>query len=214
MRTRTLSILLIAALGMVGVSSARADQKPSEPRSSHDDTQSMVTTGKARLGIIALEISPELRAHLGAPSDRGVLIDAVQPDSPAARAGLRVGDVVTDVDGSATSSASDVLGAMADRKKGDEIAVTAIRNSKRVELHARLDSDPGPVGQSRRFQRFDQLPQLPGDGNGWFRFDGNSQDMQRAIDELRKRMEQLERRFEHSSPGGRNLERTGELTRI
>jgi C-terminal processing protease CtpA/Prc len=208
MRTRTFSILLVAALGFIGVATAHADQKPSEPRSSHDEAQSMVTTGKARLGIIALEISPELRAHLGAPSDRGVLIDAVQPNTPAARAGLRVGDIVTDVDGAATSSASDVLGAMADRKKGDEITVIAIRNGKRVELRARLDSDPGPA--TRQFQRFDQLP----DGNGWFRFDGNSQDMQRAIDELRKRMEQLERRFDHSSPGGRGLEHTGDLTRI
>src|SRR5689334_21984389 len=178
MRTRTFSILLVAALGMVGVSSARADQKPSEPRSLHNDTQSMVSTGKARLGVIALEIGPELRAHLGAPSDRGVLIDMVQPDSPAARAGLRVGDIITDVDGTATSSASDVLGAMADRKKGDEITVMAIRDGKRVDLRARLDSDPGPAVSSRRFREFDQLP---GDGNGWFRFDGNSQDMQRAI---------------------------------
>src|ERR1041384_8579316 len=145
MRKRTLSFVLIAVLCGFGVSRARPHQSPSAPRTApHDDVQ-VTVTGKGRLGIVALPISPELRAHLGAPRDRGVLIDAVQPDSPAARAGLRVGDIVTDVDGSATSSASDVLGAMADRKKGDEITVIAIRNGKRVELRARLDSDPGPA---------------------------------------------------------------------
>jgi membrane-associated protease RseP (regulator of RpoE activity) len=201
--------LLIAALGAVGVASARADQRPSEPRSHHGDTQVMVTNGKGRLGITALQISPELRAHLGAPGDRGVLVDAVLPDSPAARAGLHVGDIVTDVDGDPTSSASDVLGAMSDRKKGDEVAVVVIRDRKRVELRARLDSDPGPSWQGRRFQGFQQLP----DGGGWFPFDGNSQDVQRAIDELRKRMEQLEQRLDRQAPGGHGFEHTGELKR-
>jgi len=205
MRTRTMSILLIAALGMVGAASARADDKPSEPATPQGEAQIMVT-GKPRLGIAALQISAELRAHLGAPSDRGILIDAVQPDSPAARAGLQVGDIVTDVDSAATKSASDVIGAMADRKKGDQVTIAAIRDGKRVELRARLDSDPGPALQSKRFEGFDRLP---GDGNGWFRFDGNSQDMSRAIDELRQRMEQLERKLDHSPPGSRHIEHTG-----
>jgi membrane-associated protease RseP (regulator of RpoE activity) len=195
MHKRTLSFLLIAVLCGIGVSQARADQSPSAPRtpSPHDDVQVTVTSGKGRLGIVALQISPELRAHLGAPRDRGVLVDAVRPDSPAARAGLRVGDIVTDVDGAATKSASDVLDAMTDRKKGDEVAIVAFRSSQRVDLRARL-GDPGPrwQSQSRSFRGF---PGMPDDMNGWFRFDGTPDDMHGAIDELRKRMEELERRL-------------------
>lgn len=209
MRTRTMSILLIAALGMFGAATARADDKPSEPATPRGEAQIMVT-GKPRLGITALQISAELRAHLGAPSDRGILIDAVLPDSPAARAGLRVGDIVTDVDGAAAKSASDVVSAMADRKKGDQVNIVAIRDGKRLDLRARLESDPGPAWQTRQFEGFNGLP---GNGNGWFRFDGNPQDMSRAIDELRQRMEELERKLDHTPPGSRHLEHTGDPTR-
>lgn len=205
MRIRTLSFVLIAVLCGFGVSRARADQSPSAPKTApHDDVQVTVTS-KGRLGIVALPISPELRAHLGAPRDRGVLVDAVRPDSPAAHAGLRVGDIVTDVDGDATRSASDVLNAMSDRKKGEEVPVVAFRSGQRVELRARLDSDPGPVwqSQSRSVRGF---PGMPDDMNGWFRFEGTPDDMHSAIEELRKRMEDLEHRLGQQQqpklPGG------------
>lgn len=199
MHTRSLRFLLIAVLCGIGVSSARAEQAPAAPRATapHDDVQVTVTAGKGRLGIVALQISPELRAHLGAPRDRGVLIDAVRPDSPAARAGLQVGDIVTDVDGDATKSASDVLDALSDHKKGDQVTVVALRSGQRVELRARLDSDPGSTWQSRSFRGFQGMPD---DLNGWFRFDGAPDDTHGAIEELRKRMEELEHRFQQQQP--------------
>jgi hypothetical protein len=45
---------------------------------------------------------------------------------------------------------------------------------------------------------------MPDDRNGWFRFDGSPDDVHGAIEELRKRMEELERRFgqQPSVPGG------------
>jgi membrane-associated protease RseP (regulator of RpoE activity) len=203
MHTRSLRFLLIAVLCGIGFSTARAEQSPAAPRPTapHDDVQ-VTVTGKGRLGIVALQISPELRAHLGAPRDRGVLVDAVRPDSPAARAGLRVGDIVTEVDGDATRSASEVLDALGDRKKGDEVSIVALRSGQRVELRARLDSDPGPTWQSRSFRGFQGMPD---DLKGWFRFDGtpddlHGADMKGAIEELRKRMEELEHRFQQQSP--------------
>lgn len=199
MRTRSLSFLLIAVLCGIGISSARAEQNSSAPKATapHDDVQVTVTAGKGRLGIVALQISPELRSHLGAPRDRGVLVDAVRPDSPAARAGLRVGDIVTDVDGDATKSAPDVLDALSDRKKGDEVTIVALRSGQRVELRARLDSDPGPTWQGRSFRGFQGMPD---DMNGWFRFDGAPDDMRGAIENLRKRMEEMEHRLQQQSP--------------
>ncbi len=205
MRKQSLSFLLIAVLCGIGISSAYAEQSPSaaKPAPRQDDVQVTVTAGKGRLGIVALQISPELRAHLGAPRDRGVLVDAVRPDSPAARAGLRVGDIVTDVDGDATKSAPDVLEALSDRKKGDDVTVVAFRSGQRVELRAKLDSDPGPTWQSRSFHGFQGMPD---DMNGWFRFDGTPDDMHGAIEELRKRMEALEHRLGQQQqpkvPGG------------
>lgn len=198
MHKRSLSFLVIAVLCGIGISSAHAEPSPPTPRAApHDDVQVTVTAGKGRLGIVALPISSELRAHLGAPRDRGVLVDAVRPDSPAARAGLRVGDVVTDVDGDATRSASDVLGALGDRKNGDEVAVVAFRSGQRVELHARLDTDPGAAWSAKSFR---ELQGMPDDVNGWFRFNGAPDDLRGTIEDLRKRMEQLEQRLGQQHP--------------
>ena len=110
MQTRMISALLAAVLASgAGVVAAQPHQH--------------VSPSRARLGVAALSISPELRTHFGAPADRGLLVDAVQPESPAARAGVHVGDVVTDVDGDAASSTSDIVSALSDRKHGDHVAV-------------------------------------------------------------------------------------------
>jgi S1-C subfamily serine protease len=107
MRTRILTAVFVAVLGG-GIAAAGpiAKTHPSAP---------VPAVSKGRLGFAALPISPALRAHFGAPDDRGVLVDRVRPDSPAAHAGLQVGDVVTDVDGDAATSARDVIEALSDR---------------------------------------------------------------------------------------------------
>lgn len=141
---------------------------------------------RARLGIAALSISPELRKHFGAPADRGVLVDAVLPDSAAARAGVHVGDIVTDVDGDAAGSASDIVEAMSDRKKGDDIAVDVIRDHNHVELRAKLAAD-APAADT-----------LPDDLDSWFQFD----DPHGAFEQLRKQMHELEEHAKSSMPHG------------
>jgi len=139
---------------------------------------------KGRLGFMALAISPELRAHLGAPDDRGVLVDGVRPDSPAAHAGVHVGDVVTEVDGAPARSASDVIQALSDRKTGDEVAIDAIRAGKRVELHARLESDPAPQATSSLA--------LPDDLDSWLEFKGGDGDMRDIFEEMQRHLRELQ----------------------
>jgi len=52
------------------------------------------------LGLRVVETTPALRAHYGAPEDAGVLVVRIEPDTPAARAGIRVGDVLIRFGGS------------------------------------------------------------------------------------------------------------------
>jgi serine protease Do len=51
------------------------------------------------LGIIPQELTPEMAKALDIPNARGVAITQVEPNSPAAKAGLKVGDVITAVNG-------------------------------------------------------------------------------------------------------------------
>jgi S1-C subfamily serine protease len=55
------------------------------------------STSKGRLGVMVMSLTPELRKHFGAPDDRGVLVAHVEPDTPAAKAGVEVGDVIAPI---------------------------------------------------------------------------------------------------------------------
>lgn len=77
---------------------------------------------------------PELRKHFGAAADRGILVGRVEPRSDAEAAGLRVGDVIVEVRGSAVTSAGDVLSALGSVKQGDTVALTVVRDGRPREL--------------------------------------------------------------------------------
>jgi serine protease Do len=66
-------------------------------------TKGKVTRGF--LGITPQELTPEMAKAFGVPNTHGVAVATVVPDSPAAKAGLKVGDVITAVNG---TSADDV----------------------------------------------------------------------------------------------------------
>jgi serine protease Do len=177
MRTSILSALLVAALGG-GLAVAGPSQSPSNPPS---HVQAM---SKGRLGFAALPMSDQLRAHFGAPDDRGVLVNVVRPDSPASRAGLQVGDVVTDVAGAPATSTADIIATLADHKKGESVTIAAIRDGKHLELHARLETDPqsdasNPTPFPNGFER-------------WFDSHGDMPDMREMFQHMQRHMHELE----------------------
>lgn len=181
MRKQLIPVLLVSTLLGVGVGVPPAKSAPATPPTNPGPhVMHFRSSQKGRLGIVVLAISPELRTHFGAPDDRGVLVDAVRPDSPASRAGLLVGDVVTDVDGAATTDARDVLEALTDRKKGDAVTITLMRDGKRAELTARLENDPQQAADSF---------------GGWFKFNGDADDLQRSFEEMEQHMRELQRQF-------------------
>jgi membrane-associated protease RseP (regulator of RpoE activity) len=212
MKLRTTTLLL--TLGLCATAVAAPDQKRSDQAPpTADDVHVTVTASRGRLGVAVIEIGEELRTHFGAPADRGVLVDRVRPDSPAARAGLQVGDVVVDIDGDAARSATDMLDAMSDRKKGEQVSLDVIRDGKHMQLTATLDDNPGP-----RWQTFsgslDKLDKMMPGTFGWkfgstekgfpkdFRwlFEGPKaaadSDLEKQLDDARKRIEQLEERLD------------------
>lgn len=207
MRLRTTTLLLI--LGLCATAAAAPDQKRSdESTPSLDDMHVTVTAGRGRLGLAVIEIGDQLRTHFGAPADRGVLVDRVRPDSPAAKAGLQVGDVIVELDGAAAHSVSDMLDAIGDRKQGDHVSIAAIRDGKQIQLTATLDDDPGP-----RWQAFGGvekgLPRSFGWDFGSFekampkelrRFFESAKtgdaDLERQLEQARERIESLEHRLD------------------
>lgn len=78
-------------------------------------------------------------------TDEGVEINSVMEGSPAERAGLRAGDLITSVDGRDLTDPESRGGLLDDKKPGDRVRFTVIREGKEERLRARLDSHPGRV---------------------------------------------------------------------
>lgn len=93
---------------------------------------------KTWLGVSLLDVTPELRAWLGAPRETGVLVSEVAPDSPAAKAGLRAGDVILALDGKEADSASDLRRGLRDKKGGDPARLEVVRDKGRQTIVATL----------------------------------------------------------------------------
>lgn len=95
------------------------------------------------IGVRLVEITPELRAHYGAPRDAGVLVSEVESDSPAARAGVQVGDVITEVDGERVDWTGDLSRAVRRKNAGETVELDVIRGRASRKLSVTVEERKG-----------------------------------------------------------------------
>lgn len=99
---------------------------------------------RTHLGVHLLEITPELREHFGAAADAGILVSAIAEDSPAADAGIAVGDVLVAIGDSEITRASQVLRELAHRGEGETVTVGLVRDRRSLTVEATLAARPRP----------------------------------------------------------------------
>jgi len=88
------------------------------------------------LGVGLTDLTPELRDHFGVDNDYGVLVNRVEEDSPAAGAGLQVGDIITLVDGKEISGSHQIALAVRQKEEGDLIDLEVWRDGRPTTLTA------------------------------------------------------------------------------
>lgn len=98
-----------------------------------------VIRSRAFLGVNLLEIEADLAAYFAVKAGEGVLITGVEKNTPAAKAGLKTGDVIVEMAGKPVKESKDIHEALADLKKGDSVAITVVRHGKKVALKAEPD---------------------------------------------------------------------------
>ncbi|HVX60428.1 MAG TPA: Do family serine endopeptidase [Pirellulales bacterium] len=90
---------------------------------------------RAYLGVAIREVSGELAEQLGVKGNEGVLVQEVNPGSPAEKAGFEAGDVITEYDGKAIKSPRE-LQALVERTPADaKEEVKVLRDGKPLALH-------------------------------------------------------------------------------
>ncbi len=104
--------------------------------------------GGAFLGVQLSDLTPELRVHFGVPEDAGVMVGKVVDGSPAFRAGVEVGDIVTAVDGVAVDSASSLAHAIRGHEDGDTVILEVWRDGRMEKISAALEERERRVAMS------------------------------------------------------------------
>ena len=140
---RRFQALLIAA-GLAAAPAGAAGGPSDDLRSPPTFEKFEWSMSKGRLGVLVMSLTPELRKHFGAADDRGVLVARVEPGTPAAAAGIAVGDVIVDVRGRSIDDASDVLSALDEVRKGQSVAIQVMRDGKPRSLKATLSDERTP----------------------------------------------------------------------
>jgi membrane-associated protease RseP (regulator of RpoE activity) len=86
-----------------------------------------------RIGVSTMQLTKQLADFFGIVDGKGLLVTAVTEDSPAAKAGLKAGDVITAVDGEKIERSGDISRAINKRKDGD-VTLTIIRNKSQQTI--------------------------------------------------------------------------------
>ena len=94
------------------------------------------------LGVQIQQVTPAIAANLGLHGDQGALVAAVNPDGPAATAGLKQGDVVLAFNGSAIDQLHDLPRLVATASPGSDAAVTVWRDGHKTDLEVKLGTLP------------------------------------------------------------------------
>lgn len=121
--------------------------------------QELIANGRVDhpyLGIRMAALTPELRktinqdpsSEVRVQDDQGILIGGVVPNSPAAKAGLRVGDVIKQINGQAVTKADTVQQLVEDAKIGGQLTMEVRRNGQTLNVTVRPDRLPVQTAQS------------------------------------------------------------------
>jgi C-terminal processing protease CtpA/Prc len=117
------------------------------------DGSRLLMGGQPRLGIDAEDLNGQLGTFFGAPDGEGILVREVSPGSPAEKAGVKAGDVITSVNGERVRTVGDLrekLLAKRGSKEKDQsqnVKLGVLRNKSEVSITVEL---PAPASRSRR----------------------------------------------------------------
>jgi len=91
------------------------------------------------LGVGMTELTAELREHFGVAGEAGVMVSKVIEDSPAYRAGIRVGDIITAVDDGRVASGRALAHLVSEHESGETVALEIWRDGSPLTVTATLD---------------------------------------------------------------------------
>jgi serine protease Do len=103
---------------------------------------SLVRYGKVEhsyIGVSIGDVTPENSKFFDLKDANGALISEVQPDSPGARAGLKVGDVIVGLDGQKVDGAGELQAEVTSKRPGTKVTLDVLRDGKSMNVPVTLE---------------------------------------------------------------------------
>ncbi len=96
--------------------------------------------GVAFLGVSTTDLNAQLKSELKVPVDSGAVVREISPGTPAADAGIQVGDVIVKFDGKDVRGASELVNRVQGKQPGDKVEVVFYRADKRISVSLTVGS--------------------------------------------------------------------------
>jgi C-terminal processing protease CtpA/Prc len=153
----------------------------------------MMMSGRGRLGVRVQDLNPDLGSYFGVADGKGVLVTEVLKDTPAEKAGLKAGDVITKAGDKKVEDSEDLVKALRDADK--KVTLTIMRKSASRTIESELQEAPrmvrfghdGPMSWSGPDVRIHRVQRdVP-------------EDVRRELDDLRRELRDLKAKMEEKS---------------
>ena len=91
------------------------------------------------IGVGITDVTPENAKFFDSKDNRGAIVTQITPNAPGAKAGLRVGDLITSVDGHSVNDASSLQVIVEQTKPGTAVKLAVMRDGKNMEIPVTLE---------------------------------------------------------------------------
>ena len=147
------------------------------------------------IGVDLNPLNTELAEYFGVKEGKGLLVGGVGEDTPAAKAGLKVGDILVKADGKDLAMTSDLSRILQEKEKGDRIKLEFYRDKKKMSVEVEVAEDERST--VRRFSPEDWKEYT----ETWGKYSDNLMRQQEkwqdeTSKEMKSQIERMDREFE------------------
>lgn len=213
----------LATMGRAGLASSLRPALRSRDRANglrFEFEQIVENEPRRVIGVVTNPLDDKLAAKLNARTKDGLVITAVVPGQPAAKAGMRPYDVVTAVDGRAPATIETLRHVIRSKAPGEPIELSVLRSGEPLKVSLTAIEERA---EPRRFERIDEnilipqgdaffawqpddvrlAPEVEREMRAWVR---EHWDAERSADQLAARIRDMEKRVEIDEQRRREIE--------
>jgi membrane-associated protease RseP (regulator of RpoE activity) len=201
---KTKSILIgLTLLASLATPAWCQDRPEREPRRAPEAERTRdVASTQWRIGVMVESLDGLLRKHLQLPEDTGVIADRVVEGSPAARAGLKAGDIILSAGKKPVGDLDSLRGAVAaSARSGKPLVLWVLQEGKKQEI--RIDPPVRPGNRDRQQpgadRKTDKKPEARSGDPGAERMARALREMRAQLEKQGQAIERLEKRMDEMS---------------